>query len=334
MSVPNRVLVQSLEPARPATFTRWLAYAIYPIAALACLSPYASPATALGAGIVLALALDNPYQRVGRRLSKWLLQACVVLLGFGMDLGVVLRTGESGLMFAAVTIAGAFALGFALTRWFGIDKRVGMLITAGTAICGGSAIAAVGSSIDARESEMSVALGTVFMLNAVALYLFPPVGHALGMSQVQFGEWAGMAIHDISSVVGAASRYGVSALQTATAVKLSRALWIVPVAVVASLIHRRSVGGSAGRLRAPVPWFIGLFLLASVMRTFMPPVAAVAPMLDTAAERGLTVTLFLIGAGLSKTALKAVGWRPLAQGLLLWAAISVASAALVLQLGG
>lgn len=335
MSIQERADIEPIATRNPATFMPRLPYVIYPLVALVCLSAYASPATALAAGIVLALLLENPYQRIGRRLSKWLLQASVVLLGFGMDLHVVLRTGETGLLFAAATITGAFALGYVLTRWFGIERRIGALITAGTAICGGSAIAAVGSSIDAHEGEMSVALGTVFMLNAVALYLFPPLGHALGMTQIQFGEWAGMAIHDISSVVGAASIYGLPALHTAIAVKLSRALWIVPVAIVASMIHRRSaVAEDAGMgVRAPVPWFIGLFLLASVARTMLPPVAAVAPAMDTVAERGLTVTLFLIGANLSKATLKAVGWRPLAIGMLLWIVISVTSAFAVLHLG-
>lgn len=332
MPIQDRADIQPIIDRGAGTFIAWLPYAIYPLVALVCLSSYASPATALAAGIVLALLLENPFQRVGRRLSKWLLQASVVLLGFGMNLNVVLRTGATGLLFAATTITGAFALGFALTRWFKIERRIGALITAGTAICGGSAIAAVGSSIDAHEGEMSVALGTVFMLNAVALYLFPPLGHALGMTQVQFGEWAGMAIHDISSVVGAASIYGMPALHTAIAVKLSRALWIVPVAIIASTAHRRSAAGAGGtRVRTPVPWFIALFLLASVARTMLPPVAVLAPTLDTVAERGLTVTLFLIGANLSKATLKTVGWRPLAIGLLLWIVISVASAFAVLH---
>lgn len=334
MSIQDRADIKPIVGGSAGIFVPQLALMIYPLAALVCLSSYASPGTALAAGIVLALLLENPYQAIGRQASKWLLQASVVLLGFGMNLNVVLQTGEMGLLFAAATITGAFALGFFLTRWFGIERRIGALITAGTAICGGSAIAAVGSSIDAHEGEMSVALGTVFMLNAVALYLFPPLGHFLGMTQVQFGEWAGMAIHDISSVVGAASVYGISALHTAIAVKLSRALWIVPVAIVASIAHGRSGAGvSVKRIRAPVPWFIAFFLLASIARTMLPPVAAAAPVLDTVAERGLTVTLFLIGANLSKATLKAVGWRPLVIGLLLWVVVSVVSAFAVMHVG-
>lgn len=334
MSIQDRAANEPMVKRDAGTFILRLPHMVYPLVAFACLSSYASPGTALAAGMLLALLLENPYQKIARQLSKWLLQASVVFLGFGMNLNVVLRTGATGFLFAAATIAGAFALGFLLTRWFRIERRIGALITAGTAICGGSAIAAVGSSIDAHEGEMSVALGTVFMLNAVALYLFPPLGHVLGMTQAQFGEWAGMAIHDISSVVGAASIYGIPALHTAIAVKLSRALWIVPVAIAASISHGRSMARVSGkRLRVPVPWFIGLFLLASVLRTVFHSVAAAAPALDAAAERGLTVTLFLIGANLSKTTLKTVGWRPLAIGLLLWIVISVVSAFAVMNVG-
>jgi uncharacterized integral membrane protein (TIGR00698 family) len=220
-------------------------------------------------------------------------------------------------------------LGNWIGRWLGIASKTSTLISAGTAICGGSAIAAVGSVIGVAEGEISVAMGTVFLLNAVALYLFPPIGHALHMSQTQFGTWAGVAIHDISSVVGAASRFGLPALQTATAVKLSRALWIIPVSAAAAAVFR----GDASEKRKPlqIPWFIGLFLLASVTRSVFAPVAACAPTLSFLATRGLTFTLFLVGAGLSATTLRAVGVRPLIQGVVLWAFISVLSLLVILK---
>lgn len=302
--------------------------------ALLCLTPWASPPLALGAGMALALTLGNPFPIVGKRAAPRLLQGCVVLLGFGMNLAVVLKAGSSGAAFAAVSIGVTFALGYWLRGRLGIAQKTSALISAGTAICGGSAIAAVGSVIDAEEGEMTVAMGTVFVLNAVALFVFPPVGHALGLTPTQFGTWAGVAIHDISSVVGAAAHYGDGALGTATAVKLSRALWIVPVSLAAAFAFRRGAvtepGAAPGKLH--IPWFIGLFLLASVARTLLPPVAALSPALTHLATVGLTVTLFLIGTGLSRETLRRVGWKPMAQGVALWLVISAGSLWAVLRL--
>lgn len=251
------------------------------------------------------------------------------MLGFGMDLPTVLRAGSQGALFAAVTISGTLLLGWWLGRRLSIGARASALISAGTAICGGSAIAAVGSVIGAEEGELSVAMGTVFILNAVALSVFPALGHALGLSQTQFGTWAGVAVHDISSVVGAAATYGASALQVATAVKLSRALWILPLSLAAAYAFRQQTGG---RSAVKVPWFIGFFLLASVARSSAPAVAAAAPVLARAATVGLTLTLFLIGAGLSAQTLRSVGWRPLLQGVLLWLFITVASLLVIMRL--
>lgn len=312
---------------------------IFLLAALFCLTPWGSPPVALALGILLALTHENPYQNVGKHTAKWLLQGCVVALGFGMNLAVVLAAGKNGLLFAVGSIVLTLGLGTVVGRWLRINPRTSALICSGTAICGGSAVAAVGSVIGAAEGEITIAMGTTFLLNAVALYAFPLIGHALHLSQTQFGTWAGVAIHDISSVVGASSHYGQAALETATAVKLSRALWIVPVAFGAALAFRaprpRSVtgdtigfdteqaAGSKGKLH--IPWFIGLFLLASVARTFAPGVAAAAPTISHLATIGLTLTLFLIGAGLSAKTLKAVGWKPLLQGLLVWVAISAGS---------
>jgi uncharacterized integral membrane protein (TIGR00698 family) len=225
-------------------------------------------------------------------------------------------------------------LGLLIGRRLRMNQRTSMLISAGTAICGGSAIAAVSSVTDADEGDVTVAMGVVFLLNGAALYLFPPVGHALHLTGHQFGTWAGVAIHDISSVVGAASRYGLDALQTSTAVKLSRALWIVPVTLALSSRHRQNADAGAEQ-RTPrkvhIPWFIGLFLLASVCRSVIPAVAAAGPALTDLARRGLTLTLFLIGSGLSSATLKAVGWKALVQGMVLWIIISGVSLLIVLR---
>ena len=322
-------------------------------AAAMCLTPWVSPPIALALGIFLALTHENPYHHIGKQTAKYLLQACVVFLGFGMNLAVVLQAGKSGMMFAIGSIAGTLILGYFAGKWLKINSKTSALISAGTAICGGSAIAAVGSVIGAAEGEISVAMGTVFVLNAVALYVFPILGHALGLSQLQFGTWCGVAIHDISSVVGASSRYGLPALQTATAVKLSRALWIVPVAIGAALAFRRqspqlqerNLNGitnttigfdpkqtpSAAQGKLQIPWFIGLFLLASVARSFVPGVAAASSVLSHVATVGLTLTLFLIGAGISQKTLKVVGWKPMAQGVVLWLAISAGSLFVILH---
>jgi uncharacterized integral membrane protein (TIGR00698 family) len=305
-------------------------------AAALCLSPWGSPPFALGLGALLALTQANPFPKLGKKASAKLLQFSVVLLGFGMDLPVVLHTGAQGAAFAAATIAITLGLGWLLGKRFGVERNVSALISAGTAICGGSAIAAVGAVIGAGEGEMSVALGTVFLLNGAALYAFPLVGHALGLTQAQFGTWTGIAIHDVSSVVGASAPYGLQALQTATAVKLARALWIMPVALgAAALFARRQVGPQteASRRKIAVPWFIGLFLLASVIRSFVPSMATLAPGLGRVATAGLTLALFLIGAGLSAPTLRAVGWRPLLQGVLLWLFISAVSLAVIARVG-
>ncbi len=298
-----------------------------------CLTDWISPPAALTLGILVALTLGNPVPTASRWVAKYLLQTCVVLLGFGMNLAVVLQAGSRGSLFAAASIAATFWLGEQLRHWLKIPVRASVLISAGTAICGGSAIAAMSSVINAIESEISVAMGTVFVLNAIALYLFPPLGHALHLTPTQFGTWAGVAIHDISSVVGAASHFGLGALETATAVKLSRALWIIPVSLVASsmLQVRRSNQQQTQHL-IQVPWFIGLFLLASIVRTFVPAVALIVPEITRLSTLGLTLSLFLIGAGLSRQTLRAVGWKPMVQGILLWVFISGSSLLLILRL--
>jgi len=280
------------------------------------LAAYAPP-LALALGIAIALTFGNPYARKTSKLTKLLLQASVVGLGFGMNLQKVVEAGRTGILFTIATIIGTLALGWFLARAMRISARTAHLISSGTAICGGSAIAAVGPVIKASDEEMSVALGTVFILNSVALFTFPMIGAALHLTQRQFGVWSAIAIHDTSSVVGAAASYGAEALQIATTVKLTRALWIIPLTIgTAFAFHRRAA------TRVAIPWFIFLFLLATIVRTY---VDGPWDVIVLVARIGLTITLFLIGAGLSRRSLAAVGVRPLILGVLLWIAISVAS---------
>ena len=302
-----------------------MARVLFFVLALLCLAPLAGLAgealafvapAALVAGLALALTLGNPFPAESKKVGKPLLQGAVVLLGFSVDLQTVLKAGAQGLGFAVVSILLVFGLGWLLQRLLKVRPTTGLLVTTGTAICGGSAIAAMASVVDADSEDVGVAVGTVFLLNAAALVLFPPLGHALHLSPAQFGVWSGIAVHDVSSVVGAATAYGGGALATATAVKLSRVLYLVPITLVAAALSKKE-----GR-KAPVPWFVGGFLLASAVRSTVPAVAALSPAVKTLATAGFALCLFLIGAGISRKALAAVGWRPLAQGAILWAAIS------------
>lgn len=293
---------------------------VFVLAAAFSLTPWASPAIALAVGATLALIIGNPAPELTGRAARWLLQIAVVGLGFGMSFGAVLAAGRTGVAYTVLGIVTALVLGLLLGFWLRIERQTSFLITAGTSICGGSAIAAVGPVIGARPEAMSVSLATVFLLNAVALYLFPPIGHLLHLSQHQFAVWAAIAIHDTSSVVGAAASYGPVALQQATVLKLARALWIVPLTLGAAVVSRRAGNSAPGRVS--FPWFIGLFALAAVARSVLP--STTAPMLDglaRGARVALGLTLFLIGAGLTRSTLRALGPRPLLQGVLLWGAV-------------
>lgn len=293
---------------------------IFIITFIFCFTPFASPPIALAVGIIIALSLGNPFSKWSTKITRLLLQASVVGLGFGMNLGKVIEAGKDGLIITAISITFALLLGFILGRWLMINRNSSHLISSGTAICGGSAIAAVGPVLNADEKEMSVALGTVFVLNTVALFIFPAIGHFFNLSQTQFGIWSAIAIHDTSSVVGAASKYGDKALQIATVVKLTRALWIIPVTIFTAFIFKNK-----GK-KITIPYFIFLFVLASALRTYFQPIENISGPLVISAKTGLTVTLFLIGAGLSRKTLKTVGFNPLLQGVILW--IIVASASL------
>lgn len=294
----------------------------------ACLTPFVSPPTALILGLIFAFTIGNPYTRQTARTTKILLQASVVLLGFGMNLTAVYRAGKDGILFTMATIFGTLVVGFLLGKLLKVEDKISNLISSGTAICGGSAIAAVAPAIDADGEQISVSMGTVFILNSVALFVFPIIGHFLNLTQNQFGIWAAIAIHDTSSVVGAAQSYGAEALAIATTVKLARALWIAPVALLFAFVYR------SDKAKIVIPWFIFLFLLATVVRTYMPPEFPVSifDSLVMLAKTGLTVTLFLIGSSLSRQTLQKVGIRPLVQGVILWVLISVISLWAVLNL--
>jgi uncharacterized integral membrane protein (TIGR00698 family) len=277
-----------------------------------------SPPIALLAGIAYGFTFTHPYHLDSRNLSRFLLQAAVVALGFGMNLRQVVHAGKAGFLYTAISISAAMLLGWLLGRTLGVTKKASFLITAGTAICGGSAIAAIAPITKPDEEEMAMSLGTIFIRNSVALLLFPAIGLALHMSQTQFGLWSALAIHDTSSVVGAAAKYGTQALQTGTTVKLARALWIVPVAMVTAYATK-------SKARVQWPWFILLFCLAAVINTYLPAAATVYSALSRLGRVGLTVVLFLIGTGLSKDTIRRVGVRPFLQGVCLWAIVAIAS---------
>jgi uncharacterized integral membrane protein (TIGR00698 family) len=282
-----------------------------------------SPPFALLGGLFYALLLAHPFHFESKRLAKFLLQASVVGLGFGMNLHEVVCAGRSGLLYTALSITLVMLLGLGLGYLIRVDKKSSFLISAGTAICGGSAIAAVGPIVGASEEEMAVSLGAVFILNSVALFLFPAVGMVFHMTQTQFGLWSALAIHDTSSVVGATAKFGPTAVAVGTTVKLARALWIVPLSVATTIMLKSKV-------RVQWPWFIALFCVAVLLNTIIPVFNPAFAALSRLGRIGLTVTLFLIGTGLDKQTLKKVGVRPLLQGLTLWVIVGTGTLALIL----
>lgn len=304
-----------------------------------CATPFISPPIALALGLLLALTVGVPFPTATRKWTKFLLQACVVGLGFGMSLATIVAAGKDGLLLTLGTLTGTLVLGIVLGRLLGVDRAISWLIASGTAICGGSAIAAVGPVIHANERQMSISLGTVFILNAAALFIFPLVGNALHLTQTQFGLWSAIAIHDTSSVVGAAAKYGSGALAVATTVKLTRALWIIPLALVAARTYGKPKRASDNAeehqpRKVAVPWFIFLFLLAVLVRTLLGEWGGLLPGIATVAKQGMVVTLFLIGSGLSRDVLKGVGLRPFLLGVLLWILVGGVTLGLVITLYG
>jgi uncharacterized integral membrane protein (TIGR00698 family) len=293
--------------------------ALFIIGALLCLTPWIDPPKALLMGLILSQTIGHPFIQYNKTATKYLLQFSVVGLGFGMNLYQAAQAGKQGLLFTIASIGITLLLGLLVGKLLMINKKTTILISSGTAICGGSAIAAVSPIIDAKEDEISVSLGIVFILNAIALFVFPAIGHHFNLSQQQFGLWAAIAIHDTSSVVGAAERYGALALQIATTVKLERALWIIPISLIAAFAYK----GKKGKIKFPL--FILFFVVAMALNTFIPQLHDIGQVLVQIAKKGLTLTLFLIGAGLTRSAIKSVGIRPLILGLFLWIVISVGS---------
>lgn len=293
-----------------------------------CLSPWGSGATALFLGLILSLTFKNSFLKYTKKYTSHLLQLSVIGLGAGMNLKVIAAVGMQGIGYTVAGILFASLLGFLLTKFLKTNKHVSILITVGTAICGGSAIAAVSPVLDARDHDISISLGAVFILNAVALFIFPPIGHLLDLSQHQFGLWSALAIHDTSSVVGAGLSYGAEALQIATTVKLARALWIIPITFIIALYMKNmnKTENSVSTQKAKRPWFILGFLLMAAVTTWIPQTQSVGHEISEIAKKFLVVTLFFIGSGLSFESLKEVGPRPLVLALSLW--IIVASTTL------
>jgi uncharacterized integral membrane protein (TIGR00698 family) len=296
---------------------------IFFVALILAASGLVSPPIALLGGLIYGFTAAHPFQVESKGLAKFLLQASVVALGFGMNLHEVLRAGRTGFLYTAISITVAMLLGLGLGCLFQVGKKSAFLISVGTAICGGSAIAAVGPIADASEEEMGVSLGTVFVLNSIALFLFPLIGYALHMTQTQFGLWSALAIHDTSSVVGATAKYGPTALAVGTTIKLARALWIVPLSLGTAIALK-------SKARIEWPWFILFFCLAALLNTLLPSFNPAFGVLNHVGKIGLTVTLFLIGTGLNKETLKRVGARPLLQGVALWIIVAAGTLSLIL----
>ena len=296
------------------------------IPALRFLAAWVTPPVVLFIGLVFALLCGQAYPTFNKNVSKKLLQYSVIGLGFGMNLQASLASGKEGMLFTIISVVGTLLIGmFIGCKVLKLNRNTSYLISSGTAICGGSAIAAVGPIIKAKDTDMSMALATIFILNAIGLFLFPILGHWLGLSQQDFGTWAAIAIHDTSSVVGTGAAYGEEALQVATTIKLTRALWIIPLALVTSVIFR-----SDGK-KISIPWFILFFIVAMLINTYLlADYPEVGKLIAGIARKGLIITMFFIGASLSVDVIKSVGIRPLLQGVLLWIIISAASLAYIL----
>jgi uncharacterized integral membrane protein (TIGR00698 family) len=312
-------------PVPPGNVKRTISIALFFLFLVGIISLQLSPSIALLLGLCIGIFAENPFPAQTKKTTKYLLQVAVVGLGFGMNFTSVIAAGKDGFVFTLLTISSAIGLGFVLGKILKVDRIISYLISVGTAICGGSAIAAVSQVVEADEKDISVSIGTVFILNAIALFIFPPIGHFFGMTQQQFGIWAAIAIHDTSSVVGAASHYGNESLLIATTIKLARALWIIPLAFLTSFIFKKQSNASA------FPWFILFFVAASIVNTYFVIPPAVKEWILILSKTGFSITLFLIGTGISMKNLKAVGPRPLLQGIILWVAILCSSLFFVLH---
>ena len=296
------------------------------IPALRFLAVWITPPVVLFIGLAFALLCGQPYPIFNKNVSKRLLQYSVIGLGFGMNLQASIASGKEGMLFTIISVVGTLLIGmFIGCKVLKLNRNTSYLISSGTAICGGSAIAAVGPIIKAKDIDMSMALATVFILNAIGLFLFPVLGHWLGLSQQEFGTWAAIAIHDTSSVVGAGAAYGEEALQVATTIKLTRALWIIPLALVTSFVFRTD------SKKISIPWFILFFVVAMLINTYLlTDYPEIGKFIASIARKGMTITMFLIGASLSIDTIKSVGIRPLLQGIVLWIIISAVSLAYII----
>jgi len=290
-----------------------------------CLFPWISSSIALALGLVTAQLIGNPFMEISGKAVNWLLKTSVVGLGFGMNMFSAFRAGEDSFLFTVASITTTITLGLLIGKYFGIDKKISQLISCGTAICGGSAISAISPIIKADNKQISISIGIVFLLNSIALFIFPPIGHLLELSQHQFGIWSAIAIHDTSSVVGAAEIYGDKALEVATTVKLARALWIIPVSLLFAVFSK------AGITKVRIPYFIGLFILAIIANTYMPSVQAMSPYIVKVAKTALTLTLFLIGSGLTFKSLRDLGAKPILLAVFLWVFISISSLMIIVK---
>ena len=301
--------------------------AIFAAVIFLCLFSIISPPIALLFGVVIVNIFGNPFVEFNNKAITFLLQFSVIGLGFGMNASSAISAGKEGFLLTIFSIFSTLILGTFLGKWLKTDKKTSHLISCGTAICGGSAIAAISPVIKSNENETSIALGVIFILNSIALFVFPFIGHQLDLSQKDFGLWCAIAIHDTSSVVGAANKYGAEALQIATTVKLARALWIIPISILTAAIFKSK------NSKIKIPYFIGLFIVAMLLNSYVPATAVIAPHIVNIAKIGLTITLFLIGATLNVKTLKSVGVKPLLQGVFLWIFIAVLGLISILYLG-
>lgn len=330
MKLTNKTMEQAQTQTieRPVNSKKTVAVkAGFIIAIVLCATPYVSAPIALVGGFLFTLFFGHPFEKLNHKATNLLLKASVVGLGFGMNLDSALAAGRDGFWLTVCSITLVLTLGYFIGKRLGMPRRTSHLVASGTAICGGSAIAAVAPAVNASEKEMSVSLGVVFLLNAIALVVFPFIGHLLGLTQHQFGLWSAIAIHDTSSVVGAASAYGDEALMVATTVKLARALWIIPISLLSAVLFK-----SSGK-KISIPWFIFFFILAMLANTYLPFVSTFGPAINSISKTALVVTLFLIGAGLSVEKIKSVGWKPLILGIILWVVVSVLSLIAIVNIG-
>lgn len=304
----------------------YLQQIIFAVIVLLCLFSIISPPVALLLGVIIVNVFGNPFIEFNHKAITFLLQFSVVGLGFGMNASSALSAGKEGFVLTVFSIFSTIIFGLLLGKWLKTEKKTSHLISCGTAICGGSAIAAISPVIKSNENQTSIALGVIFILNSIALFAFPFIGHQLDLSQKDFGLWCAIAIHDTSSVVGAANKYGAEALQIATTVKLARALWIIPISLLTAVIFKNK------NSKIKVPYFIGLFVLAMLLNSYVPQIFVIAPGIVTLAKIGLTITLFLIGATLNINTLKSVGVKPLLQGIFLWIFIAGLSLTAIIYL--